>query len=91
MSGQPAAPQATAAQPALPVQAAPGASAKAVVDHFYQDLNARHYHVNARDDLRDVPVPGVSGWRNGRNSLPERHQGGMPAVCGPRARGGQPA
>jgi hypothetical protein len=38
-----AAPQATTGQPTQPVQAAPGTSAKAVVDQFYQDLNARNY------------------------------------------------
>jgi hypothetical protein len=39
----PAAPQATTAQPTQPVQAVPDSSAKAVVDQFYQDLNARNY------------------------------------------------
>ena len=46
MSGQPAAPQATTARPAQstqPGQATQVASAKAVVDQFYQDLNARNY------------------------------------------------
>jgi hypothetical protein len=45
MSGQPAAPQGTAqpAQSTQPVQATQGASDKAVVDQFYQDLNARDY------------------------------------------------
>jgi hypothetical protein len=45
MSGQPAAPQGAAppAQSTQPVQATRGASAKAVVDQFYQDLNARDY------------------------------------------------
>jgi len=40
---EPATPQATAAQPIQPVQAAPNTSANAVVDQFYQDLNARNY------------------------------------------------
>jgi hypothetical protein len=40
---EPAAPQATTARPIQSVQAAPSASAKAVVDQFYQDLNARTY------------------------------------------------
>jgi hypothetical protein len=46
MSGKPAVPQATTARPAQstqPVQATQGASAKAVVDQFYQDLNAHDY------------------------------------------------
>ena len=40
ISGQPATPQDSAAQPAQP---APGTSAKAVVDQYYQDLNAHNY------------------------------------------------
>jgi hypothetical protein len=45
MSGQPAALQGTAqpAQSTQPVQATQDVGAKAVVDHFYQDLNARDY------------------------------------------------
>src|SRR5215831_1976137 len=43
VSGQPAAPEATGAQPAQSAQVAPGASAKAVVDQFYKDLNAHNY------------------------------------------------
>jgi hypothetical protein len=42
-AAEPAAPQAITGQPRQPAQAAPDASAKAVVDQFYQDLNARNY------------------------------------------------
>ena len=57
MSGQPAAPQATTAQPAQP---APGTSAKAVVDQFYQDLNARNYQ--AAWELGGSNLNGGSGY-----------------------------
>ena len=60
MSGQPAAPQATAAQPAQPVQAAPATSAKAVVDQFYQDLNAHNYQ--AAWQLGGSNLNGGSGY-----------------------------
>jgi hypothetical protein len=57
MSGQPAAPQATTAQP---VQPAPGTSAKAVVDQYYQDLNAHNYH--AAWQLGGSNLSGGSGY-----------------------------
>jgi len=57
MSGQPAAPQATTAQP---VQATPAASAKAVVDQFYQDLNAHNYR--AAWKLGGSNLSGGSGY-----------------------------
>jgi hypothetical protein len=57
MSGQPAAPQATAAQPAQPV---PGTSAKAVVDQFYQDLNDHNYQ--AAWQLGGSNLSGGSGY-----------------------------
>jgi hypothetical protein len=57
MSGQPAAPQATAAQP---VQPAPATSAKAVVDRFYQDLNAHNYQ--AAWKLGGSNLSGGSGY-----------------------------
>jgi hypothetical protein len=63
MSGLPAAPQATTAQPAQPtqpVQAVQGASAKAVVDQFYQDLNARDYQ--AAWQLGGSNVSGGAGY-----------------------------
>jgi hypothetical protein len=43
ISGQPAEPEVSGAQPAMSAQAAPGTSAKAAVDQFYQDLNAHNY------------------------------------------------
>jgi hypothetical protein len=42
-AAEPAAPQAITGQPRQPVQVAPGANSKAVVDQFYLDLNARNY------------------------------------------------
>ena len=57
MSGQPAAPRATAAQP---VQATPATSAKAVVDQFYQDLNAHNYR--AAWKLGGSNLSGGSGY-----------------------------
>ena len=59
-SGQPAAPQATGAQPTQPIQAAPGTSAKAVVDQFYQDLNAHNYQ--AAWQLGGSNLNGGSGY-----------------------------
>jgi hypothetical protein len=59
-SGQPAAPEATGAQPAMPAQAAPGTSAKAVVDQFYQDLNAHNYQ--AAWQLGGSNLNGGSGY-----------------------------
>jgi hypothetical protein len=58
ISGQPAAPQAATAQP---VQPAPGTSAKAVVDQFYQDLNAHSYQ--AAWQLGGSNLSGGSGYR----------------------------
>jgi len=60
MSGQPAAPQASGAQPTQPIQAAPGTSAKAVVDQFYQDLNAHNYQ--AAWQLGGSNLSGGSGY-----------------------------
>ena len=63
MSGQPAAPQATTARPAQstqPGQATQVASAKAVVDQFYQDLNARDYQ--AAWQLGGSNVSGGAGY-----------------------------
>jgi Domain of unknown function (DUF4190) len=57
MSGQPAAPQASGAQPAQPV---PGTSAKAVVDQFYQDLNDHNYQ--AAWQLGGSNLSGGSGY-----------------------------
>jgi hypothetical protein len=58
MSGQPAAPQDSTAQP---FQAAPAASPKAIVDRFYQDLNAHHYR--AAWQLGGSNLSGGSGYR----------------------------
>jgi hypothetical protein len=58
ISGQPATPQDSAAQP---FQSAPAASAKAVVDRFYQDLNAHNYHAAWR--LGGGNLSGGSGYR----------------------------
>jgi len=62
MSGQPAAPQGTAppAPSTQPVQSTQGASAKAVVDQFYQDLNARDYQ--AAWQLGGSNVSGGAGY-----------------------------
>ena len=57
MSGQPAAPQDSTAQP---FQAAPAASPKAIVDRFYQDLNAHHYR--AAWQLGGSNLNGGSGY-----------------------------
>jgi hypothetical protein len=57
VSGQPAEPEATGAQPA---QAVPGTSAKAVVDQFYQDLNAHNYQ--AAWQLGGSNLSGGSGY-----------------------------
>jgi len=54
MSGQPAAPQDSAAQPA------PGTSAKAVVDQYYQDLNTHNYQ--AAWQLGGSNLSGGSGY-----------------------------
>ena len=58
ISGQPAAPQDSTAQP---FQATPAASAKTVVDRFYQDLNAHRYH--AAWQLGGSNLSGGSGYR----------------------------
>ena len=62
MSGQPAAPQGAAppAPSTQPVQATQGASAKAVVDRFYRDLNARDYQ--AAWQLGGSTVSGGAGY-----------------------------
>ena len=62
MSGQPAAPQGTAppAPSTQPVQSTQGASAKAVVDRFYRDLNARDYQ--AAWQLGGSTVSGGAGY-----------------------------
>jgi hypothetical protein len=62
-AAEPVAPQAVAGQP---VQAAPGANSKAIVDQFYLDLNARNYQAAWRLGGSNLSGgAGYSTWASG--------------------------